>query len=115
MSSNIPYQFFAAVSGNVGEKVPVVDDVLLSHEQEICFTTSVDRSCMDFEFQTDRNYYVDVRQTFLALKLKFVKGCGYEVYITKENKKRSTKKRQKRMKKTRRRRSKRLHFLLLPM
>ena len=30
------------------------------------------------EFQPDRIYYVDFRQTKLALKLKFVKGRGYE-------------------------------------
>ena len=42
---------------------------------------------MEFEFQTDRNYYVDLRQTYLVLKLKLVKGRGYETYNTKEVKK----------------------------
>ena len=32
------------------------------------------------EFQTDRNYYVDLRQSFVALKLKFVKGRRYDTY-----------------------------------
>ena len=40
-----------------------------------------------FEFQTYRNYYVDLRQTNLALKLKLVRGRGYETYNTKEVKK----------------------------
>ena len=31
----------------------------------------------------DRNHYVDLRQTYLALKLKLVKGRGYETYTTK--------------------------------
>ena len=35
----------------------------------------------------DRNYYVDLRQSFLALKLKFVKGRGYDTYESKEKKK----------------------------
>ena len=87
MSSNFRYQPFVAVSGNLGGKVPVVDDVLLSHEQEIYPTTSLDGNCIEFEFQTDRNYYVDLRQTYLALKLKLVKGRGYETYKTKEVKK----------------------------
>ena len=39
------------------------------------------------EYQTDRNYYVDLRQIYLALKLKFVRGRGYETYNTKEVKK----------------------------
>ena len=66
------------VSGNLGGKVPIVDDVLSSHEQEIYPTTSLDENCIEFEFQTDRNYYVDLRQSFLDLKLKFVKCPGYD-------------------------------------
>ena len=58
-NSNFRYQFFVAVSGNLGGKVPSVDDVLSSHEQEIFPTTSLDQNCKEFEFQTDWNYYVD--------------------------------------------------------
>ena len=61
--------------------------MLSSHEQEIYLTTSLDENCIEFEFQTDRNYYVDSRQSFLALKLKFVKGSGYDTYESKEKKK----------------------------
>ena len=75
---------FVAVSGNLGGKVPIVDDVLSSHEQEIYPTSSLDENCIEFEFQTDRKYYVDLRQSFLALKLKFVKGRGYDTYESKE-------------------------------
>ena len=56
MSSKFRYQPFVAVSGNPGGKVPVVDDILSSHEPEIYLTTSLDGSCLEFEFQTDRNY-----------------------------------------------------------
>ena len=87
MSSSFRYQPFVAVSGKLGGKVPVVDDVLSSHEQEIYPTTSLDENCIEFEFSTDRNYYVDLRQTYLALKLKLLRGRGYEIYITKEVKK----------------------------
>ena len=87
MSSNFRYQTFVAVSGILGRKVSVVDDVLSSHEQEIYPTTSLDENCIEFESQTDRNYYVDLRQTYLALKLKHVSGCGFETYNTKEVKK----------------------------
>ena len=66
MSSNFRYQPFVAVFGNLGGKVPVVDDVLSSQQQEIYPTTSLDENCIKFEFPTDRNYYVDLRQTFLA-------------------------------------------------
>ena len=76
-----------AVSGNPGGKVPAVEDVLSSHKQEICPTTSLDENCIEFELQTGRNYYVDLRQTYLALKLKLVRGHGYETYNTNEVKK----------------------------
>ena len=88
MSSNFRYQSFVAVSGILGGKVPVVDNVLSSHEEQGMYpTTSHDENCIGFEIQTDLNYYVDSRQTYLALKLKFVKGRGYETYNTKEVKK----------------------------
>ena len=86
MSSNFRYQPFVTVCGSLGGKVPVVDDVLSSHEQ-IHPTTSLDENCIEFEFQTDRNYYVDLRQTYLALKLKLVRGRGYETNNSKEVKK----------------------------
>ena len=67
-NNNFRYQPFVAVSGNLVGKVPIVDDVLSSHEQEIYPTTSLDENCIEFDFQTDRNYYVDLRQSFLALE-----------------------------------------------
>ena len=87
MSSNFRFQHFVAVSGNLRGKFLVVDDVLSSHEQEIYPTTSLDENCIEFEFQTDRNYCVDLRQTYMAVTLKLVKGRGYENYNTKEVKK----------------------------
>ena len=59
--NNFRYQLFVTVSGNPGVKVPVVDDVLSSHEHEIYPTTSLDENSIEFEFQTDRNVYVDLR------------------------------------------------------
>ena len=90
MSSNFRCQSFVANFGNLGRKVPVVDDVLSFHEQEIYPTTSLDENCIEFEFQTDRNSYVDWRQTYLALKLNFLRGRGYETYNTKDVQKEHT-------------------------
>ena len=86
-NNNFRYQPFVAVSGNIRGKVPIDDDILSSHEQEIYPTTSLDENCIEFEFQMDRTYYVDLRQSFLVLKLKFVKGRGYDTYESKEKKK----------------------------
>ena len=74
-----------AVSRNLGLKVAVVDDILSSHEQEIYSTISFDEKCIEFEFQKDRNYYVDLRQTYMAFKLKIIKGCRYKTYNSKED------------------------------
>ena len=91
--NNFRYQPFVTVSGNPGVKVSVVDDVLSSHEHEVYPTTSLDENSIEFEFRTDRNVYVNLWQTYLALKIKLVKGRGFDSYKTTE-KKRSTKKTQ---------------------
>ena len=85
--NNFRYQPFVAVSGNPGVKVPVVDDVLSSHEIENYPTTCLDENSIEFEFQTDRNVYVDLRQTYLALKIQIVKGRAFDTYKTIEKKK----------------------------
>ena len=55
MSNNFRYQTFVAVPGNLGGKVPVVDDGLSFHEQRIHPSTSLDENCIEFELQTNRN------------------------------------------------------------
>ena len=119
MSNIFRYEPFVAVSGNFGGKVPIVDDVLSSHEQKIYPTTSLDENYIKIEFQTDWDYYVDLRETYLALKLKFVNDRGNEIYNTKELKTKSTKKNEKKFKKQgtckKRRSWRRLQFLSLIM
>ena len=80
MSNIFRYQPFVAVSGNLGENAPIVNDVLTSHEQKVYPNTTLDENCIQLELQTDRNYYVYLRQFFLALKLKFVKRRGYGTF-----------------------------------
>ena len=84
MSSNFRYQISLAASWNIGGRVLLVDEVVPTHEKEICSATSFDKKCIEFEVQTDRNYYADLRQTYLALKLKLLNGRGYDTYISKE-------------------------------
>ena len=86
ISSKLRYQAFVAVSEKLGGKVLVVDD-LLSHKAKNYPTTSLGENCIEFEFHMDRNYYFDLKQMYLVLNFKFVKGHGYEACKTKENKK----------------------------
>ena len=48
MSNQFRYQFFLTVPGNLGGKIPVVYDVLLSHEQ-IYSTTSLDENWIEID------------------------------------------------------------------
>ena len=82
MSSYFRLQHFVAVSRNLGGRILAIDDVLSSHAQEYYPTTSLDENCINF--QTDRKFYVDLRQRYLALKQKFVKRPCYETYNTKK-------------------------------
>ena len=84
--NNFRYQTYVAVSANPGVKFPVVNDVLASHEQEMYPITSLDENSLEFEFQTDHNVYVDLRQTYLALKIKLVKKRGFDTYKTTKKK-----------------------------
>ena len=72
--NNFRYQTFVAGCRSHGGEVPVVDDVLSSDEQEIYPTTSLDANSIEFEFQTDRNVYVHLRQLYFALKMDQLKG-----------------------------------------
>ena len=89
MTSQINFrnQPYVAVSGSLGGKVPVVKDVFSSHGQPTYPTTSLDGKEIEFEFQTDRNYYVALRQSYLAPKVKFVKRRGYDTHKSNEDKK----------------------------
>ena len=70
-NNNFRYQPFVAVSGTLEGKIPIADNILSLREQKIYPTTSLDENCIEFDFQTDRNQYVDLRQFFVALKLNF--------------------------------------------
>ena len=86
MWSSFRYQRFVTVSGNLGGKVPVIEDFLSFQIQEIDSTTSLDEEGKDVEFQADWKNYADLKQTYLVSKLNFLKGRGYELYNTKEKK-----------------------------
>ena len=48
------------------------------HTQEVFPSTSLDESSFEFEFETDRKSYLDMRDTHLSLKLQFFKGRLFE-------------------------------------
>ena len=78
MANTFRCQTFVAFSGNLGWKVPVIDNVLSYNEQEYYANTSHYEKCLEIKFEIDRNFYVDLRQAELPSNLKLVKGPGYE-------------------------------------
>ena len=81
-----PVQLFLTISGNLRRKVPVVADVLLSHEQENYPINSVCGNCIRVAFRKFCIYYVGLILSFLAVKLKLAKGLVYKTYETKQTK-----------------------------
>ena len=67
---------------------PVVDDVFSFHEKELYPKNSLDENCIEFHFRPDRNNYVELIQTDLALKPKFIMGPGLKITIPTTNKER---------------------------
>ena len=64
---------FTNSSMEVFNKVPVLEKTMSSYTQEVFPSTSLDESSIEFEFETDRNLYFDMRDTHLNLKLQLFK------------------------------------------
>ena len=60
---------FVAASGNLVGKVPNVDDILWSKERHHP-NTSLVKTCIAFEFQTNRKCFVHLRQVFVGFETK---------------------------------------------
>ena len=56
------------------EKVSVLETIISSYTQEVFPSFSLDESSIEFEFETDRNLYLDMRDIHLSLKLQLFKG-----------------------------------------
>ena len=62
------------------EKGPVLETIISSYTQEVFPNTSLDESSIEFDFQTDRNLYLNMRDTRLSLKLHLFKGRLFETF-----------------------------------
>ena len=71
--SHFWYKAFTNSSMEIFDKVPVLETTMSSYTQEVFPSTSLDESSIEFEFETDRNLYLDMRDTHLSLKLHFFK------------------------------------------
>ena len=70
-SSHFWYRTFTNYSLENFEKVRVLETVLTSYTQEVFPVNSLDKSSIEFEFETDCNLYLNMRDINLSLKLHY--------------------------------------------
>ena len=71
--SHFEYEAFTNYSLEIFGKVPSLETIVSSYTQEVFPSLSLDESSIEFEFETDRNLYLDMRDTHLSLKLHLFK------------------------------------------
>ena len=79
-TSHFWYGAFTNFSLDIFDKVPVLETIISSYIQEVFPSTSLDESSIEFEFETDRNLYLDMRDTHFSLKLQLFKGRLFEAF-----------------------------------
>ena len=84
--SHFWYGVFTNSSLEIFDKVPVLETIMSSYTQKVFPINSVDESSIEFEFETDRNIYLDMRDTYLSLKLQLFKGKEDCLMLSKKKK-----------------------------
>ena len=69
-SSHFRYGAFTNSSLEIFDKVPVLETIISSYTQEVFPSTSLDESSIEFQFETDRILYLDMRDNHLSLTLQ---------------------------------------------
>ena len=62
------------------DQVPVLEIFISSYTQEVFLITSLDESSIEFEFETDRILYLDMRDTHFSLKLQLFNGGLFHAF-----------------------------------
>ena len=79
-SSHFLYGGFNNSLLEIFDKFPVFETIMSSYTQEVFFKTSLDESRIEFKFETDRNLYLDMRDTNLSLKVQLFKGRQFDAF-----------------------------------
>ena len=69
--SNFRYGHFTNTCLEMFHKIPVLEPIEPSHVQEVYPSTSLDESSIEFEIETDRSIYLDMRDIYLQIKLVY--------------------------------------------
>ena len=78
--SHFWYGSFTNSSLEIFDKVPVLETIMSSYTHEVFPIFSLDESSIEFEFETDRNFYLDMHHTHFSLKLQLFKGRLFDAF-----------------------------------
>ena len=78
--SHFWYGAFTNSSLEIFDKVPVLEIFISSYTQKLFPSTSIDEISIEFEFEMDRNLYLDMRDTHLSLKLQLFKRRLFDTF-----------------------------------
>ena len=67
----------------ISNEVPVLETILSSYTQEVFPSISLDEISIDFKLETDRNLYLDMRDTHSSIKFQLFKGRLFEAFKNK--------------------------------
>ena len=73
--SNFCYAHFTNILWEIFDKIHVLEPIESSDVQEVYPSTSLDESSIEFEFQTYRIIYLDMRDIHPQIKVGLQKDC----------------------------------------
>ena len=79
-SNHFWYRAFTNSSMESFDRVPVLEILIWSYTQEVFPGTFRDESSIEFQIETDRNLFSDLRDTHLSLKLQLFKGRLFDAF-----------------------------------
>ena len=82
--SNFCYGHLTNSCLEIFDKIPVLEPIESSHVQEVYPSTSLDESTIEFEFETDRSIYLDMRDIHLQIKVGLQKGRLFDDFMKKD-------------------------------
>ena len=65
------------------DKIPVFEPIESSHVREVYRSTSLDESSIEFEIETDRSIYLDMRDIHLQIKVGLQNGRLFDDFLKK--------------------------------
>ena len=79
-SSNFWSGAFTISYLEISDIIPALETIISPYTQEVFPSTFLDESSTEFELETDRNLYLDMRDTHLSLKLQLFKGRLFDAF-----------------------------------